>query len=85
MLVKTGEISLMKLIELMSTNPAKFYRMIPGSIEEGNVADLIIFGEDENWVADHFESKASNTPFKGWTLPGRIHYTICDGKIIYRA
>ncbi len=85
MLVKTGDISLMKLIELMSTNPAKFYRMIPGSIEEGNVADLIIFGEDENWVADHFESKASNTPFKGWTLPGRIHYTICDGKIIYRA
>ena len=49
MLVKTGEISLMKLIELMSTNPAKFYRMIPGSIEEGNVADLIIFGEDYGW------------------------------------
>ena len=43
-----------------------------------------LFGEKERWTVDHFESKASNSPFKGWELPGKIHYTICAGKIVYQ-
>ena len=84
-LVQPGHISLMKLIELMSTNPAVFYRLTPGSISFGKVADLVIFGENETWTVDSFASKASNSPFKGWELPGRIHYTICRGEIVYQA
>ena len=55
-----------------------------GNDEEGAPADLVIFGEHEQWTVDHFESKAENSPFKGWTLPGKVHYTICAGKIVYR-
>ena len=84
-LVKPGHITLLKLMELMSKNPAELYRMIPGSITEGAVADIVIFGEDEEWIADSFASKADNSPFKGWTLPGKIHYTICSGNIVYRS
>ena len=74
----------MKLIELMSTNPAKFYRMVPGTITPLEVADIVVFGENDEWVVDSFASKASNSPFKGWTLPGKVYYTICDGQIVYR-
>lgn len=84
-LVQPGYISLMKLMELMSKNPAEFYRMEPASIAEGAVADLVIFGENELWTVDKFASKASNSPFKGWELPGRVHFTICDGNIVYEA
>ncbi len=84
-LVKPGHISLMKLIEIMSTNPAKFYRLNPGTISNGAEADLVIFGEDEMWTVDSFASKANNSPFKGWELPGKIHYTICNGKIVYKS
>lgn len=84
-LVKPGHISLMKLMELMSKNPAEFYRMEPASITEGAVADLVIFGENELWTVDKFASKASNSPFKGWELPGKVHFTICDGNIVYEA
>ena len=84
-LVEPGYISLMQLLELMSTNPARFYRMIPGSVTQDAPADLVLFGEKELWKADHFVSKADNSPFKGWELPGRIHYTICAGSIVYRA
>lgn len=84
-LVKPGHISLMKLMELMSKNPAEFYRMEPASITEGAVADLVIFGENELWIVDKFASKASNSPFKGWELPGKVHFTICDGNIVYEA
>lgn len=84
-LVQPGHISLMKLMELMSKNPAEFYRMKPASIAEGAVADLVIFGENELWTVDKFASKASNSPFKGWELPGKVHFTICDGNIVYEA
>lgn len=85
-LVQPGHITLMKLIELMSKNPAEFYRMIPGSIREGEVADIVIFGEDEEWEVkeEEYASKAVNSPFTGWTLPGKVHFTICDGKIVYK-
>jgi len=82
-LVQPGHISLMKLIEIMSKNPAEFYRLTPGSISEGAVADLVIFGENELWTVDSYASKAVNSPFTGWELPGRIHYTICDGKVVF--
>lgn len=86
-LVQPGHISLMKLIELMSTNPALFYRLKPSSIKEGADADLVIFGENEEWTVkeEEFASKASNSPFIDWVLPGKIHYTICDGKAVYKA
>lgn len=83
-LVQPGHITLMKLMELMSKNPAEFYRMVPASVSEGAVADLVIFGENELWKVEEFASKASNSPFLGWELPGKIHYTICDGSIVYK-
>ena len=86
-LVKPGHITLMKLMELMSKNPAEFYRMVPGSVQENAPADLVIFGENEKWIVkkDEFASKASNSPFIGWELPGKVFYTICSGKIVYEA
>ena len=83
-LVEPRYITLMDLMKLMSKNPAEFYRMVPGSVESEAPADLVIFGEKEQWTVDHFASKATNSPFKGWTLPGKVHYTICAGKIAYK-
>ena len=85
-LVQPGHITLMKLMELMSKNPSEFYRMVPGSVEEGASADLVIFGENEEWTVkeEEYASKAVNSPFTGWTLPGKIHYTICNGKVVYQ-
>ena len=82
-LVEPGYLTLMELMALMSKNPAEFYRLDPVSIRPGAPADLVVFGEKELWTADHFVSKASNSPFSGWELPGRVHFTICRGKIVY--
>ncbi len=82
-LVEPGYLKLLELIRLMSSNPAGFYRMIPGSITEDAPADLVLFREQELWRAEQFASKASNSPFLGWELPGKVHYTICAGRIVY--
>ena len=82
-LVKPGHLTLMELMEKMSLNPAKLYKLDCGCLEEGAAADLVIFDENEKWVVDGFASKAANSPFLGAELTGRVRYTICGGKIVY--
>ena len=84
-LVEPGHLTLLQLMACMSKNPMEFYGMKPVSITEGAPADLVIFGEKDKWKVEGFVSKASNSPFKNWELPGKVHYTICDGKIVYSA
>ncbi len=85
-LVQPGHLTLMHLMACMSKNPAEFYRLTPDSITEGADADIVIFGENETWTVkkEEFASKAGNSPFIGWELPGKVHYTICSGKIVYK-
>ena len=83
-LVKPGCLTLMELMRKMSQNPAALYHLPYQGITEGAPADFVIFDPDEEWKVESFQSKAVNTPFKGWNLTGRVHYTICDGKIVYR-
>lgn len=83
-LVKPGHLSLMELLEKMTCNPAALYHLPSGSIQEHMPADFVIFNPDEQWEVNDFVSKSSNSPFKGNTLYGKIHYTICGGKIVYR-
>ena len=82
-LVEPGHLTLLQLIDKMSTAPAKIYRRKPVSIAPGNEADLVIFGEKERYTVSWYASKSRNTPFTGWELPGKVHMTICGGKIIY--
>ena len=84
-LVKPGYLSLMELLSSMSAKPAALYGLEAGAIRIGDNADLIIFNPDEEWVFDKSLSKASNTPFLGERLPGKIFFTICRGQIVYKA
>lgn len=83
-LVKPGHLTLMQLLEKMTSNPAKLYKLPGGSIEVNAPADFVVFNPDEEWTVDSFASKSTNTPFKGAKLYGKIYYTICDGKILYQ-
>lgn len=84
-LVKPGHLTLMELLEKMTCNPASLYKLPGGSIEVNAPADFVIFNPDEEWVVDGFVSKSKNSPFLGVKLFGKIYYTICDGKIVYKA
>lgn len=83
-LVKEGHLTLMEMLEKMTVNPARLYKLPGGSIEVDKPADLVIFAPNETWIVENFVSKSSNSPFKGAELYGKIHYTVCNGKIVYQ-
>lgn len=85
-LVAEGHLSLMTLLEKMTINPAQLFGFDAGYLAENGPADLVIFdAEAVREVTSDFASKASNSPFVGEKLRGRIAYTICAGEIVYQA
>ena len=83
-LVRPGHLTLSQLIEKMTINPANLYHLPCGSVTEGKAADLVLFDPNEKWIPETYASKSSNSPFTGWELYGKVKYTICDGKIVYK-
>lgn len=85
-LVKPGLLTMPELMEKMSLLPARILGLHPVVPETGAAADLVIFDPEEAWVVEPegFRSKARNTVFVGETLRGRVHMTLCAGKITYQ-
>ncbi len=85
-LVAPGHLSVMALLEKMTSNPSQVLGVDAGYLAENGPADLVIFDADvTREVTDDFASKASNSPFVGDQLQGVIAYTICDGDIVYQS
>lgn len=86
-LVKTGEITLEKLSELMTAKPASIVGIGCGKLEEGAIADITLVDLNEKYTIDKnkFFSKGKNTPFHGREVYGKVRYTVVDGKIKYKA
>jgi dihydroorotase len=84
-LVHTDLISLARLIELLSVNPARILRLSGGSISEGAAADMTILAPDLPVTVSvaRMRSKSRNTPFDGWSLRGGVAATIVGGRIVY--
>lgn len=83
-LVRENKLSLMEFLEKLTINPAKLYKLETGRIKEGLPADLVIFDENEEYTVEKFKSKSSNSPYIGKKLYGKVKYTICNGKIVYK-
>ena len=84
-LVKKNGVSINKLSELMSRNPAKILGMNKGSITIGKDGDLVLVDLNKEVVInkDKFASKGKNTPFDGKRYFGEVVMTIKSGKVIY--
>jgi dihydroorotase len=83
-LVNAGHLDIVGLIRAMTCAPAALYGFPGGSLAEGAVADITIFDEGVKWTVSDFASKSANSPFIGQTLTGKVKYTICGGKLLYR-
>ena len=84
-LVHTGLITLSRMVELMSVNPAKILSVPGGSLSPGDVADITIIALELPVTVDKTKlvSKSKNTPVHGWSFKGGVAATIVGGRTVY--
>ncbi|USG67612.1 dihydroorotase [Brevibacillus ruminantium] len=84
-LVLTGEITLQRLLELLTVKPADSFGLPYGRLEIGSPADLTVIDlETEKAIdPDNFASKGKNTPFAGWKCKGWPVITLVGGRVVY--
>lgn len=85
-LVEPGRIGWPRLVEAMSTLPARILGINRGTLRPGAPADITLIDPALTWRVDvhSFASKSVNSPFHGWTLQGRAVATIVAGRVKYR-
>ncbi|MCU6709444.1 dihydroorotase [Paenibacillus sp. J5C_2022] len=83
--VETGRWTLGFLLQRMTSDPARVFRLNSGRLEVGAPADLTIVDLTSERAVDpaSFLSKGTNTPFGGWSLKGWPVATIVDGKTVW--
>ena len=84
-LVHPGHVTLVRLVELMSTNPASILRVPGGTLAVGVPADITVLAPELAVTVDSsaFKSLARNTPFDGWGFRGGVTATIVGGRVVY--
>jgi dihydroorotase len=77
-----------RVMALLSAQPAALLHLKHrGTLAVGSYADLVVFDPATEWAfaAERSLSKSKNTPFDRSPMLGRIHATICEGRVVHRA
>lgn len=87
-LVATGRITWADVARIMSTKPAEIVGLTTEGqpIQAGSPANLCFYNPDDAYEVDPQvrESRSTNTPYRGMTLPGKVVHTILDGRPVKR-
>jgi dihydroorotase len=85
---KEWKMPLGRVLSLLSAQPAALLGLKGrGTLAVGSFADMVIFDPKAEWTyrAAEGKSKSRNTPFDGWTMQGKVRWTISEGRIAYAA
>ncbi len=83
-LVRKGVVDLARLVDLLSTAPARILRVPGGSLAPGSPGDVTLIDLEREVEVDPatFRSRSRNTPFAGWKLRGAPAGTVVGGRVI---
>jgi dihydroorotase len=86
-LVHAGRISVTRMVELLSVNPARVMNLPGGTLAVGAPADVTVLDPDRAVTisAAALRSRSKNTPFDGWQLRGGVVATLVGGRVVYQA
>ena len=86
-LYHNDSIPLLRLVEVLSTAPAKIFGLDAGTLKPGAKADLAIVDLDEPWVVreEDLHSLSKNSCFESARFQGRVVHTLVAGKTVYSA
>jgi dihydroorotase len=74
-----------QVLALLSARPAALLGLAAGTLAVGASADLVLLAPETEWAfrARESRSRSHNTPFDGWSLPGKVHLTLRGGQVTY--
>jgi dihydroorotase len=78
-------VPLIRLIEAMSTTPARLFGLPGGSLAQGAPADLAVIDLDPPWVVREADirSRSKNTCFESARLQGKVLQTMVGGRTVF--
>src|SRR5579862_3596827 len=83
---KEWKLPMGRVLSLLSAQPAALLGLKGrGTLTAGSCADVVIFDSKAEWTyrAAEGKSKSKNTPFDGWSMLGKVRWTISEGRIAY--
>jgi len=83
---KEWKMPLGRVLSLLSAQPAALLGLKGrGTLAVGSFADVVVFDPKAEWTfnARETKSKSRNTPFDGWTMQGKVRWTISEGRVVY--
>jgi dihydroorotase len=83
---KEWRMPLGRVLSLLSAQPAALLGLKGrGTLTVGSFADVVVFDPKAEWTyrAAEGKSKSRNTPFEGWTMQGKVRWTISEGRVAY--
>jgi dihydropyrimidinase len=85
--VRTGRLSLSRLVEVTATNAAKLFGLYPrkGTIAVGSDADIVVFDPDltRTITADMLKSNCDYSVYEGWPVTGWPTITLRRGEVVF--
>ena len=80
-----GDISLIRLVEALSTRPAQLYGLECGTLKPGAAADLAVVDLDAPWIVTEtgIRSRSKNSCFEGARLQGVVLQTLVGGRTVF--
>jgi dihydroorotase len=82
-----GDVPLLRLVEALSTAPARLFGLPGGTLAPGTAADLAVVDLDAPWIVQEADirSRSKNTCFEGARLQGKVLQTMVAGRTVFRA
>ncbi|RWE09676.1 MAG: dihydroorotase [Mesorhizobium sp.] len=86
-LYHNGDVTLLRLVETLSTAPARLLGLPGGTLKPGAIADLALVDLDEPWIVSEsgIRSRSKNTCFEGARLQGKVLQTMMAGRTVFSA
>jgi len=86
-LYHNDSIPLLRLVEVLSTAPARIFGLDAGTLKTGARADIAIVDLDEPWIVreEDLHSLSKNSCFESARFQGRVVHTLVAGKTVYSA
>jgi dihydroorotase len=82
-----AKVALPAAIALITHQPAAVIGVDAGHLAVGHSADICVFDPQAHWMvnAANLKSQGKNTPFLGYEVPGKVRYTLVEGRVVFEA